>query len=140
MGKYIKVRALGRRLADFHPAFEDWLDARGRLKVAQTFGEVFLGDFAEFGELGAAETASAGRVWLRAREFFGNAFWLGFYGVAIQVEKKPNGFAGVFGPSCLCGLGNGRRNRARDAKAEENGLGVGFWGGFAGECFEGIAR
>ena len=100
LGKYIKVRVLGRRLADFHPAFEDWLDAGGRLKIAQTFGEASFGEFAEFDELGAGEMALAGRVWLRAREFVGNAFWLGFYGVAVQVEKKPNGFAGVFGPSC----------------------------------------
>ena len=139
MGKYIKVWVLGRGLADFHPAFEDWLDAGGRLKGAQTSGEVSFGGFAEFGEFGAAETASAGSVWLRARQLVGNAFRLGFYGVAVQVKEDPSSFAGVFGPSCFGELRSGRRNRARDAKAEENGLGVGFWGGFAGEGFEGIA-
>lgn len=138
VGKYIKVWVLGRGLADFHPTFEDWLDAGGRLKGAQAFGEAFLGDFAKLDEFGAGEAALAGSGGLSAGEF-GDALRLGFYGNAFQVEEKPDGFAGVFGPIGFMGLGSGKRNGARNAKAEENGLGVGLWGGFAGECFERIA-
>ena len=122
-------------LADFHPAFEDGLDAGGGLERAQAFGEVFFGGFAKLGELGAGEAALAGSGWLGTGELVGDALWLGFYGVAVQVKEEPNGFAGVFSPSGFVGLG---RSGARNAKAEEDGLGVGFGGGFAGEGFEGV--
>lgn len=70
-------------LVDFHPAFEDGLDAGGGLKGAQAFGDMFFGSFAELGELGAGETALAGSIGLGAGEFVGDAFWLGFYGIAV---------------------------------------------------------
>lgn len=133
------VGFLERGLADFHPAFEDWLDAGWGLKGAQAFGEVFFGGFAELGEFGAGKPASAASVGLSAGEFVGDAFWLGFYRIAVQVKEEPSSFAGFFGPSCFGELRSGRRNGARNAKAEENGLDVGFWRGFSGEGFEVVA-
>ena len=53
------------------------------MKRAQTFGEVFFGNFAELGEFGAGKSALAGSVELRAGKFVGDAFWVGFYMVAV---------------------------------------------------------
>lgn len=53
------------------------------MEGSQAFGEVSFGGFSELGEFGAGKTVLAGSVWLRARKFVGDAFWLGFYGVAV---------------------------------------------------------